>query len=85
VGFALYEDAHLYDSFAAKAPLPTLIFQGTKDAAVEPAMVQRYGACQPFVSLRKLDDDHLLMGNIGTILRETAAFLGAVHRRSAGL
>lgn len=80
VGFALYEDAHLYDSFAVKDPLPTLIFQGTKDAAVEPGMVQRYSAGQPFVSLRMLDDDHLLMENIDTIVRETAAFLGAVNR-----
>jgi hypothetical protein len=77
VRFALYEDAQQYDALAERASVPTLIFQGSRDDAVDPAMVQRYAARQPFASLRMMDDDHLLMGNIDTILRETAAFLGA--------
>jgi len=83
VGFALYEDAQQYDSLAARTPVPTLVFQGTHDAAVDPAMVQGYAAHQPFVALRMLDDDHLLMANIETILRETAAFLGAAPPRKS--
>ena len=77
VGFALYEDAQQYDALAERTPVPTLIFQGGSDDAVDPAMVQRYAARQPFVSLRMMDDDHLLMENIDTIISETAAFLGA--------
>jgi pimeloyl-ACP methyl ester carboxylesterase len=76
VHFGLYEDAQLYDSFAERVLVPTLVFQGLLDAAVDPAMVQRFVARQPLMSLRTVDDDHLLMGNIDTIVRETAAFLG---------
>lgn len=78
VGYALLEDAQTYNSFAAMLKVPTLVFQGSRDASVEAAMVQRYASKQPFVALRMLDDDHLLMGNIQTILRETADFFGAV-------
>ncbi len=77
VGYALLEDACAYDSFSATLTVPTLVFQGTRDASVEAPMVQRYAGKQPYVALRMLDDDHLLMGNIETILRETAAFFGA--------
>lgn len=82
VGYALIEDALGYDSFGARLKAPTLIFQGTGDALVEPAMVQRYAATQPSVALRMLDDDHLLMGSIQTILDETQAFFGAVGSRT---
>ncbi len=39
-------------------------------------MVLRFVARQPLVSVRIVDDDHLLMGSIDMIVRETAAFLG---------
>lgn len=77
VHYGLYEDAQLYDSLAEQVPVPTLIFQGVRDAAVDSAMVRRYAAGQPRVSIRMLDDDHLLMGNIDLIAGEVAAFLGA--------
>ena len=76
VHFGLYEDAQLYDSFAERVSVPTLVFQGWHDAAVDPAIVQRFVARQPRMSIRMVDDDHLLMGNIDMIVRETAAFLG---------
>jgi pimeloyl-ACP methyl ester carboxylesterase len=76
VHFGLYEDAQLYDSFAERVSVPTLVFQGLRDAAVDPAMVQRFVARQPHMSIRIVDDDHLLMGSIDMIVRETAAFLG---------
>lgn len=78
VGYGLLEDAKTYDSFGVLLTVPTLVFQGNRDASVEAAMVQRYAAKQPYVALRMLDDDHLLMGNIGMILAETAAFFGTV-------
>ena len=57
-------------------PVPALVFQGTRDEAVDPTMVQSYAARQPSVSIRVVDDDHLLMGHIDLIAREVAAFLG---------
>jgi pimeloyl-ACP methyl ester carboxylesterase len=77
VRFDLYEDAQRYDAVREHMPVPTLVFQGTRDEAVDAAMVQRFCARQPHMSLRTLDDDHLLMGNIETILHETSEFLGA--------
>jgi hypothetical protein len=74
--FTLFEDAQQYDSFAERTPVPTLIFQGIRDEAVDPAMVGRFAGPRPAVTLRLVDDDHLLMGNIELIWRETAAFLG---------
>jgi hypothetical protein len=76
VHFGLYEDAQQYDSLRERVPVPTLIFQGRSDAAVDPAMVERYASSQPRVALRMMDDDHLLMQNIDLIVRETGAFLG---------
>ena len=76
VHFGLYEDAQLYNSFAEHVSVPTLVFQGRHDAAVDPAMVQRFVAGQPTMSIRMVDDDHLLMENIDMIVRESAAFLG---------
>ncbi|MEW5981434.1 MAG: YqiA/YcfP family alpha/beta fold hydrolase [Acidobacteriota bacterium] len=74
--FAIFEDAQRWDSFAEEVPVPTLIFQGSRDEAVEPAMVRRFAAPRPLVTLRMLDDDHLLMANIDLVWRETATFLG---------
>jgi pimeloyl-ACP methyl ester carboxylesterase len=76
VRYALYDDAQQYDTFSEQVPVPALVFQGTRDEAVDPTMVQRYAARQPSVSIRVVDDDHLLMGHIDLIAREVAAFLG---------
>jgi len=76
VGFALYEDAARYDAFAVTLAQPTLVFQGTRDASVDPAMVQRWARTQPGVELRMLDDDHQLTSSVATIWTETKAFLG---------
>lgn len=76
VHFGLYEDSQRYDSFAERITIPTLVFHGRHDTVVDPAMVQRFAARQPAMSLRMVDDDHLLMGNIDLIVNETAAFFG---------
>ena len=75
VGFALYEDAARYDAFAVTLAQPTLVFQGTRDASVDPAMVQRWARTQPGVELRMLDDDHQLTSSVAMIWTETKAFL----------
>jgi len=76
VGYALYEDARRYDSRAAVVSIPGLVFQGTRDALVDPAMVEHFVAARPNLALRLLDDDHQLHASLDTIWRGTAAFLG---------
>jgi hypothetical protein len=76
IGYALYGDAQAYDSAACALPTPTLVFQGRRDPVVDPAMVQRFAKARPAMSLRMLDDDHLLMSSLGVIGSESAAFLG---------
>jgi alpha-beta hydrolase superfamily lysophospholipase len=75
VGFELYEDAARYDAFAVELSLPILIFQGTRDASVDPEMVTRWAASRPNVTLRLLDDDHQLTQSIETIWEESEGFL----------
>jgi pimeloyl-ACP methyl ester carboxylesterase len=76
VGFALYEDAARYDAFEVRLTVPTLVFQGTRDASVDPKMVERWATLQPRVTLRMLDDEHQLTDSIETIWTETERFLG---------
>jgi uncharacterized protein len=77
VHIGLLDDAQQYDALAAHATVPTLVFQGRRDTSVDPRMVQAFAASQHAVSLRMVDDDHLLMGSLDDIIRETAFFLGA--------
>jgi pimeloyl-ACP methyl ester carboxylesterase len=76
VGYALYEDARQYDSRAAVVTIPGLVFQGTRDALVDPGMVERFVAARPNLTLRLFDDDHQLHASLDAIWRGTAAFLG---------
>ena len=76
VGFALYEDAARYDAFAVDPRHPTLIFQGRRDASVDPAMVEAWSRPRPNVTLRLLDDDHQLAASVDTIWGEAESFLG---------
>ena len=76
VGFALYEDAARYDAFAVTPAMPTLVFQGSRDASVDPAMVQRWCAERPSIDLRMLDDEHQLTASMDEIWRESVRFLG---------
>ena len=70
VGFALYEDAARYDAFAVRLTQPTLVVQGTRDASVDPSMVERWAATQPNVDLRLVDDEHQLTASIDRIWLE---------------
>jgi len=75
VGFGLYEDAARYDAFALDVPWPTLVIQGTRDASVDPVMVERWASSRPSVELRLLDDEHQLAASMDEIWRETVRFL----------
>jgi hypothetical protein len=74
--FALYEDAKAYDSGACALDTPTLVFQGRRDAVVDPSMVSAFAAKRSAIATRFVDDDHLLMSSLDLIWRESAAFLG---------
>jgi pimeloyl-ACP methyl ester carboxylesterase len=76
IKFTLYEDAAQYDALALPTRFPTLVFQGDRDDAVDPAMVQRWAAGRPLVDLRMLSDGHQLADSIDLIWRESARFLG---------
>jgi pimeloyl-ACP methyl ester carboxylesterase len=76
VGFELYEDAARYDAFALGDPKPTLIVQGTRDASVDPSMVERWARARRNVDLRLVDDEHQLTASMETIWAETEVFFG---------
>jgi pimeloyl-ACP methyl ester carboxylesterase len=76
VGFALYEDAAAYDAFAVTLTMPMLVFQGERDASVDPRMVERWAAARPTVDLRLVDDDHHLTSSVDLIWDQSAAFFG---------
>jgi len=76
IHYQLYEDARRYDAMHATVGMPILIFQGTRDTAVNPGTVQRWAAGRPNVTLRLLDDDHQLAASLGDIWQEAARFLG---------
>jgi pimeloyl-ACP methyl ester carboxylesterase len=76
VRYALYDDAQRYDSAGCPLDTPSLVFQGLRDSVVDPAMVRRFGASRPSMSVRMVDDDHQLGASLEFMWRETAAFLG---------
>jgi pimeloyl-ACP methyl ester carboxylesterase len=73
---AFYEDSLQYDPFAATFHQPTLIFQGSRDEAVDPRTVQRFARSRPNVTLTMLDDDHQLVKSLPQIWKAMQAFLG---------
>jgi pimeloyl-ACP methyl ester carboxylesterase len=81
VHYELYADARRYDAQNAQLVLPILIFQGTRDASVDPATVQGWAEERPNVDLRLLDDDHQLLGSLDYIWTETARFLSLTPAR----
>ena len=76
IRFAIYEDAQRYDSARCVVDTPALVFQGRRDTVVDPAMVQRFVAKRPAMTLRLVDDDHQLGANHGLMWQEISAFLG---------
>jgi pimeloyl-ACP methyl ester carboxylesterase len=75
IHYGLYEDARRYDAMRADVRMPILIFQGTRDTAVSPAIVKRWAARRPNVILHLLDDDHQLSASLGYIWQEVDRFL----------
>jgi uncharacterized protein len=76
VGFALYEDAARYDAHTLPLTLPALVFQGTHDASVDPAMVRDWCATREMAELHLLDDDHQLAASTEEIWARCETFFG---------
>ncbi len=75
VHYELYSDARRYDSFSASLTLPIQVFQGLRDAAVDPDTVARWSKARPNVEFHMLDDDHQLLGSLDYIWKEMERFL----------
>ena len=76
VGYELFADAQQYDTLNAAVDVPTLVFQGRRDSAVNPHVVEQWASARPSVQLYMLDDDHQLLASLDYIWKEMARFLG---------
>jgi len=74
--YTFYEDSLRYDPFHATVDQPTLIFQGRRDASVDPRTVDAFARGRSNVTLTMLDDDHQLIASLPEIWRQTEPFLG---------
>jgi pimeloyl-ACP methyl ester carboxylesterase len=83
VGFGLYEDAAGYSALDLQLERPALVFQGTRDASVDPEMVSRWARGRSDVDLRLLDDGHQLTDSLDLIWAASEAFLGLGPARPA--
>jgi pimeloyl-ACP methyl ester carboxylesterase len=79
LNFAFYEDSLRYNSFEAAFSMPTLIFQGMRDTAVDYRTVEAFSYARPHVTLSLLDDDHQLGVSLPRIWNDIEAFLGLVE------
>ena len=75
VHYGLYTDVCGYDCVNAKLSMPILIFQGRRDTAVSPEVVERWTSGRPNVELHMLDDDHQLGGSLEYIWQTTSNWL----------
>lgn len=75
VHYGLYTDVCGYDCVNAKLSMPILIFQGRRDVAVSPQMVEQWASSRPNVELHLLDDDHQLGASLDAIWTRTWKFL----------
>ena len=75
VHYELFADACGYDCLGADLPMPILVFQGRRDTAVDPAMVEAWARPRPNVELHLLDDDHQLGASLEYMWQEMRRFL----------
>jgi hypothetical protein len=75
LSYAFYEDSLAYDAFGTLFPQKTLIFQGTRDALIDPHDVQQFARTRPNVTLSLIDDDHQMIGSLPRIWKDVQPFL----------
>lgn len=81
VHYDLYTDACRHDALRAPLAMPIQVFQGTRDDAVDPAMVRGWCSARPTnVELHLLDDDHQLTASLDYVAREMFRFLAIEGR-----
>ena len=80
VHYDLYKDAAGYNCVSARLTLPIQIFQGRRDTAVDPVLVERWAGERPNVELHLLDDDHQLLASLDEIWEKASPFLGIAPR-----
>lgn len=86
IHFEIYRDAARYDSDAVDVPVPTLVFQGTRDEVIDAGTVVRFArARESHITLRLLDDGHQLLSHLELMWDETSAFLGLEAGVARGL
>lgn len=78
LGFAFHEDMLQYDAFDAAFGQPALIFQGLRDASVDPHTVEQFAHMRPNVTLSLLDDDHQLIASLPRMWEGVEEFLGLI-------
>jgi uncharacterized protein len=78
--YELYTDAGSYDCLNAGLAMPVQVFQGRRDTAVDPVMVEAWSSSRPYVELHMLDDDHQLHASLEYMWKEMERFL---FRRSS--
>ena len=76
LAYAFYEDSLKYGAFGTLFTQPTLIFQGLRDALVDPRDVEQFAAARSNVTLSLLDDDHQLVASLPRIWNDVRPFLG---------
>jgi pimeloyl-ACP methyl ester carboxylesterase len=78
LAYGFYEDSLGYDPMTAAFAQPALIFQGLRDASVDPRQVEQFANARRNVTLSLLDDDHQLIESLPRIWRDVEAFLGLI-------
>src|SRR5690606_10792817 len=76
VGYDLSADAAGYDAFSVTLDMPIVIVHGRQDDVVDPAMVERWAAARPNVTLHMVDDGHQLAESMEFIWRTSATLFG---------
>ena len=76
VHYQLYADARRHNCVDAALAMPIQVFQGRRDDAVDPGVVEGWSRARPNVELHMLDDDHQLTASVGDIWEEMKRFLG---------
>jgi uncharacterized protein len=75
LGWEFFADARRYDVWTVETPLPTLVFQGTRDDVVNPEVVRRWAAARETVTLHLLDDGHQLSASVDAMWQVLVRFL----------
>jgi uncharacterized protein len=62
--WSFFADARAYQAALADVHVPTLVYQGRRDASVDADTVEAWARSRPLVSLHLLDDGHQLLGSL---------------------